>query len=1291
MKSFQHLFALLLAMLALLTGGARSQNTTIPGGVFTAATTTIDATGTPWAYLKISSPEPATLNGKSVAVYVKNGGQASTATFTLRGAMMPALDKAVAKVCLDRSKNLGISTTETEAATRMLYRSAQFPNYLEQLANPQPGGPPRPDAPPQPGEPPAAEQLAMVMNRAQIDPATKEQTELLGYALPAFAMAEGTGWAERLTVSVGSQVTIELRLREGGVDGIVIGRVVLVAGAPVPLPAPGAPVQVPDFKPTGDLNIQLRWATPDDLRQQTLLTHGSSLFRMTADFANTHGYISNPPTTAALLAAVAANPTAVKRVNSGLLLQPKRFRLDNVANFDATANGDPTTSFYIDDNDRPIPQAGQDPELGAFVDGEDFYYCVAAKDLLGREGIASPVGRGRAFRTIAPAVPSQLRANVETTSVNVATGNPTAIIHLDWEQSIAKRTPVSRYEILRGSDLTTLQTNDHDILELIQANLGSWLELDNPNLLIPCASVPASNVVDGRLKWSDPQTFLAPGQTGWYAVRAVFDGARGPVYSSTTAPAFVSLRSVNAPAPPQLCTQGTNAPFAVVAFTGELGEPGGINPKAGYRVKATCTRENSGVTYARFFFQPNGSSQNGVERTVYFPATGGNEVSTLFEHSVLDVIPEKESITCVVGTQAGVESKPVFASFVFPDKYSGATTIMQFKGGAYSLTDLPPAGPLLTQVTGSGTTTGNVTTVQNGITMGTVASTLNNKPVIILQNGAVLGGALVSATGSFMLPKEFGGSFQVRPLNINTPNKCIHQRDSAAGQTQPLQLGLCVPSDAKEYRVYRQIDGGEPQLVSQGMCGVNSQLAVSDTSLPPISTTVTYYGQFVNGAGNASPLAVLNSCPLKIIAALPTPNLQPPVAKIGPSQQAQIELHWFCPPPGVERFQVFLQSTKNSLVSSYFIELPAALAGAVPTRLVTQQSQGLQASSPSPLGISFTPVISPTYEIHNLVPIDSLKPFLSNTKVDSYYTSRINSAELGAGPSFTLSADIAKGTKYRIWVKAIGPTGGVGPPSAVRDFTWTVPPVPRAPTEPKVDWPHRPLPGAVSGLSTEFDNQVLVNSTSFPAYQNAVNPRVDALIWPDNSTSRYVRGVKIGRVRRIYVKHYSMEQMRADIPLPIVILNGIDELIGKYNPNEHVTKKSGVSLLPAMLYRRQIPSARYPEVTGDLIQVSPLIEQIAWKQNGTTGRIVDPFIGVVRTSATLSGNPAPSPVAPAAASGSGVTTYSTGIDYGDDLTFYLLDTQPVMRAASYQYILVRFHPKTGEILESIDAGTTTLN
>jgi len=108
------------------------------------------------------------------------------------------------------------------------------------------------------------------------------------------------------------------------------------------------------------------------------------------------------------------------------------------------------------------------------------------------------------------------------------------------------------------------------------------------------------------------------------------------------------------------------------------------------------------------------------------------------------------------------------------------------------------------------------------------------------------------------------------------------------------------------------------------------------------------------------------------------------------------------------------------------------------------------------------------------------------------------------------------------------------------------------------------------------------------------------------------------------------------------------------------TNKSGKPVFPLVLYRYQAPNAAFPKVSGDIVQVSPLMENIAYevfKTNIVLGSTVlhitnnilrDPFILYDSVSLT-----------------DVLTLFSV----------YLLDTQPVISGARYRYLLVRFNER----------------
>jgi hypothetical protein len=128
----------------------------------------------------------------------------------------------------------------------------------------------------------------------------------------------------------------------------------------------------------------------------------------------------------------------------------------------------------------------------------------------------------------------------------------------------------------------------------------------------------------------------------------------------------------------------------------------------------------------------------------------------------------------------------------------------------------------------------------------------------------------------------------------------------------------------------------------------------------------------------------------------------------------------------------------------------------------------------------------------------------------------------------------------------------------------------------------------------------------------------------------------------------------------------VPSLIGHIDPvkllykDQSASNALGASIIPSMMiYRYQVPNTRFPVVSGDIVQVSPLMERIAHnKVNGLVNgqpadvtMVVDPFVKML----SFTSQPARNEI-------------------------YLLDTQPAVRKAAYAYLAVRF-TKLGEVID----------
>src|SRR5262249_23638124 len=156
-----------------------------------------------------------------------------------------------------------------------------------------------------------AEKLSVIIRGSAGNPEHESSLQLLARLHSGVAMVLGMAHAEPIGVG---KTTFELRQFDAArsQDLGVVGRVTVEAGSPITLPAPDLPVPVPEVggkdepKPEsvkGDLNVKLRWATPDALRRLSILNYGFNVYRITRSFAEQPGnqFHLTPPGTATLI------------------------------------------------------------------------------------------------------------------------------------------------------------------------------------------------------------------------------------------------------------------------------------------------------------------------------------------------------------------------------------------------------------------------------------------------------------------------------------------------------------------------------------------------------------------------------------------------------------------------------------------------------------------------------------------------------------------------------------------------------------------------------------------------------------------------------------------------------------------------------------------------------------------------------------------------------------------------------------------------------------------------------
>ncbi len=536
--------------------------------ISTVGTTTREAaTGRDWAYLLWSANSPTLLNGRSHAVYAKNG-DANAATLFTRVAIVSLQTEAVTlNPLLTRAAALGEDTNTLSSDI-----DALFGKFVS-------------------GGLPLADKLSAVVRGALIEPQHYGRLALLARVHPSVAMALGSAHA---TVIGPGSTTFEIREFDRGTqtDGAVIGRVTVTAGVPVVLPSPGPPVAMPQTDARGHLNAQLRWSVPDPLRRLSLLQHGYNVWRVREDYAEPRGWNITPPAANTLVAG-ALQTTAVRRVNRLPLLISKNFTATEAANV-LPPTGDTNTFFVADDNDRGRSNVVTTLD---FTNGARFYYFVTARDILGRDGAVSP---GTEVQICDQLPPDALR-EVDVVNDFLSQGSINRHrLKVTWPQALNRPEDEERiraYWVYRWTNITELR--------LRQANPTN-------NLIAVVNHLPGASTnsyLDTGAGAPSPATDM--GRTFWYTVRAEDSGACHGNLSPHSAPAFGILRDRVGPATPTGFVRTTCfAPSAEFLSRITNGNPNSVTVDGSFQFTVSAVRADRRIEWMelRAEVRPAGST-----------------------------------------------------------------------------------------------------------------------------------------------------------------------------------------------------------------------------------------------------------------------------------------------------------------------------------------------------------------------------------------------------------------------------------------------------------------------------------------------------------------------------------------------------------------------------------------------------------------------------------------------------------------------------------------------------------
>jgi hypothetical protein len=472
--------------------------------------------------------------------------------------------------------------------------------------------------------------------------------------------------------------------------------------------------------------------------------------------------------------------------------------------------------------------------------------------------------------------------------------------------------------------------------------------------------------------------------------------------------------------------------------------------------------------------------------------------------------------------------------------------------------------------------------------------------------------------------------------------ECVHDsRPADSDKIVPIIISSDVPETTREWRLYRRMDEGELSLVKSLVVDPGAlkpeQVLAEDGNLPPHGAKVRYYLQCFDQNNNPSPMVYLGE--VVLVPDPAKPQLNPVEAMAAVNGMGRVKLKWFCPPPGVERFRIYVTPLNTGSPEATVIT-----SGYATTTIAS--------SNPPPSGI----IIPTSYQLPG-------EPAAKMITALSFF----DSPELPPGsvnPLHEAEFEVTPGVDYVIWVNVLGLRQTKYLSSTAQIFRWTAPP--EIAPETLVAWPARPMPEVVTlpGVAAFLTAPMTQVPTYLPNFSTIPDQAAAAL---------YPVAISIGimSVFPFSIEHSPADPMCASHPFVFTIKT--PDLAGQpsfilptslgNDPQAYLVK----DILPAVLFRQTILADESP---GALMQVSPLRAAVAHRRDplpvlafgsGEFTTIKDPFIKALTFS-------------------SGPASYTL---------LNLVDTHPVEEGATYHYYLVNYRTD-GEISRVVDCGVVTI-
>lgn len=484
---------------------------------------------------------------------------------------------------------------------------------------------------------------------------------------------------------------------------------------------------------------------------------------------------------------------------------------------------------------------------------------------------------------------------------------------------------------------------------------------------------------------------------------------------------------------------------------------------------------------------------------------------------------------------------------------------------------------------------------------------------------------------------DFSLETEAVPNPISTPGGLVaHDLVGPDRLVRPVVGSSYIGPGVGSWRVYRRIGpDGELELIANGEGeDLPTNVDWSDTA-PPVAggTEVCYYHQTFDFDGNPSPLSLIDCVLIRRTGTdLPVPIL----ARVQnlpalPDGRAQMRLEWFSDPVSVDRFEILVAARDAA-----HAEVSGPQFAPVPLSPLTHPEA-------APAGLLFT----------------------------VYQSTRVGGG-VGPGPTFTATVVVPADQALVFAVRAVGPGAPQNRPrgdfSNLAEARWIAQ---AAPLGPVIPWPQRPLPGVLSIRRPILDYR----PGEGPVYATRL------ALGPQEALAGVVIGFlpsTAGPYER--AREQSGGRFFTTLLYPPSLADPSTYGLrlrpqGTAGPDE--------SLFPFVIYRHQLPSARYPAAVPNLVQVSPRIDRISYRRQVFGVAVRDPFVAFLPFDEDL-----PLPLVgtfdatlPGAfdSTGSGYTVgdasslslrppYLVGVNHA----MVWKDPMPAARGALYRYLLVQF-------------------